>query len=112
MSDRRTSTLARLAVVGAVAVATPLAVAGTASAASTSTWDRLAQCESSGDWSADTGNGYEGGLQFTPSTWRSFGGEGSAADASRSEQITVAERVLDTQGWDAWPSCSAKIGLT
>ena len=104
-------TLTRLAMVGAVAVGTPLVLAGTANAASTSTWDRLAQCESSGDWSADTGNGFSGGLQFTPSTWRAYGGEGRAADASRSEQIAVAERVLDGQGWGAWPACSAKLGL-
>lgn len=103
--------IGRFAVVGTVAVAAPLALAGTADAASTSTWDRLAQCESSGDWSADTGNGFSGGLQFTPSTWRAYGGAGSAENASRSEQIAVAERVLDGQGWGAWPACSSKLGL-
>lgn len=109
--------LARLMVAGAVAVSAPLAMTGTAAAHSTSstsssTWDRLAQCESSGNWSANTGNGYSGGLQFAPSTWRAFGGEGKAHNASRSEQITVAKKVLAAQGWDAWPACSEKLGLS
>jgi len=86
-------------------------MAGTANAASGSTWDRLAQCESGGDWSTNTGNGFSGGLQFTPSTWKAFGGEGSPKNASRAEQIAVAERVLDEQGWSAWPACSKKLGL-
>lgn len=103
--------LARLAVVGAVAVAGPLAAAAPASAAPSSTWDRLAKCESSGNWGANTGNGFSGGLQFTASTWRAHGGTGSAHRASRSEQIRVAERVLANQGWGAWPACSRKLGL-
>lgn len=77
-------------------------------------WDDLAECESGGDWSIDTGNGYHGGLQFAASTWRGFGGEefASTADqATRAEQIVVAERVLDEQGWGAWPSCSRQLGL-
>ncbi len=89
--------LLRLAVAGAVVVGTPLALAGTANAASDSTWDRLAQCESGGNWSINTGNGFSGGLQFTPSTWRAFGGTGAAHQASREEQIAVAERVLAGQ---------------
>ncbi len=103
----------RLALVGTAVLAAPLLMAGTANAhaASTSTWDALAQCESSGDWSINTGNGYSGGLQFSPSTWRAFGGEGSAHNASRTEQIAVAERVLDGQGWGAWPACSSELGL-
>lgn len=101
----------RLAVAGAIAVGAPLAMAGTADAAPAGVWDRLAQCESSGDWSANTGNGFSGGLQFTPSTWKAFGGEGRAHDASRAEQIAVAERVLSGQGWKAWPACSAELGL-
>ncbi|MDO2934063.1 transglycosylase family protein [Paeniglutamicibacter sulfureus] len=83
-----------------------------ASAASTSTWDALAQCESGGDWSINTGNGYKGGLQFSSSTWSAFGGSGSANNASKSEQIRVAERVKASQGWGAWPACSAKLGLS
>lgn len=102
----------RLAVAGAVVAGTPLALAGTASAADDSTWDQLAQCESSGNWNTNTGNGFSGGLQFTPSTWRAFGGSGAAHQASRSEQIAVAERVLAAQGWNAWPSCSKKVGAS
>jgi resuscitation-promoting factor RpfA len=103
--------LMRLAVVGAVAVGAPFAVAGTANAASTSTWDKLAKCESGGNWKINTGNGYYGGLQFSPRTWRAHGGKGMPHKASKSEQIRVAERVLAKQGWKAWPSCSRKLGL-
>jgi len=76
-----------------------------------SVWDRLAQCESGGNWSTNTGNGYSGGLQFAPGTWRAHGGSGSAHNASRAEQIRVAERVRASQGWGAWPACSARLGL-
>ncbi|QNG54311.1 LysM peptidoglycan-binding domain-containing protein [Pseudonocardia petroleophila] len=103
--------LLRLAVAGAVVVGAPLALAGTANAAPDSDWDRLAQCESGGNWSINTGNGYYGGLQFSPTTWRAFGGSGMPHQASRSEQIAVAERTLAAQGWGAWPSCSRKLGL-
>ncbi|MFC5995891.1 transglycosylase family protein [Pseudonocardia hispaniensis] len=91
--------------------AAPLAITGTANAAPASVWDRLAQCESSGNWAINTGNGFSGGLQFTPSTWRAFGGTGLAHNASREQQIAVAERVLAVQGWGAWPACSSKLGL-
>ena len=74
-------------------------------------WDRLAQCESGGNWGINTGNGYSGGLQFSPGTWAAHGGSGSAANASRAEQIRVAERVRASQGWGAWPACSSKLGL-
>jgi resuscitation-promoting factor RpfA len=104
--------LLRLAVAGAVVVGAPLALATNANAASDATWDKLAQCESGGNWSINTGNGYAGGLQFSPSTWRAYGGTGSAANASRSQQIAVAERVLAGQGWGAWPSCSKKTGAS
>jgi resuscitation-promoting factor RpfA len=86
--------------------------AAPANAASGSTWDALAQCESSGNWAANTGNGYYGGLQFTQSTWTANGGTGSPAGASRETQIAVAEHVLASQGWGAWPACSAKLGLS
>ena len=76
-----------------------------------STWDKVAQCESGGNWATSTGNGFHGGLQFTTSTWRSFGGSGVPHQASRTEQIAVAERVLAAQGWKAWPACSRKLGL-
>ncbi|OLM28407.1 hypothetical protein Ae717Ps2_6466c [Pseudonocardia sp. Ae717_Ps2] len=79
--------------------------------AADSTFDNLAQCESGGDWASDTGNGYHGGLQFSPSTWRAFGGEGAAHEASRAEQIEVAKRVQAVQGWAAWPACSQRLGL-
>lgn len=111
MSRRIHTSAARLAVAGVVAVGAPLVMAGTAQAAPASTWDALAECESSGNWAANTGNGYSGGLQFSPSTWRAYGGEGRAHNAPRSEQIAVAERVLDGQGWGAWPACSSKLGL-
>jgi resuscitation-promoting factor RpfA len=104
-------TLARTAIAGAVltapAVAAPVASADTGSSA----WDRLAQCESSGNWAINTGNGFSGGLQFTPGTWHAFGGTGRAEDATREQQIAVAERVLAKQGWGAWPACSRKLGL-
>ena len=101
--------IAQVGVAGAL-VAAPVALAGTAHA--DTDWDRLAQCESSGNWSTDTGNGFSGGLQFTPSTWRAFGGSGDAEDASRSEQIQVAEKVKASQGMNAWPTCSEKTGQT
>jgi LysM repeat protein len=103
-------TLARTAIAGAV-VGAPLATAPVASAETGTVWDKLAQCESTGNWSINTGNGFSGGLQFTKSTWRAFGGEGQAHQASREEQIVVAERVLAQQGWGAWPACSRKLGL-
>ena len=102
--------LARTAIAGAVFGA-PLAVAPAAHAEGGTVWDKLAQCESTGNWSINTGNGFSGGLQFTKSTWRAFGGEGAAHNASREEQIIVAERVLAQQGWGAWPACSRKLGL-
>lgn len=68
-------------------------------------WDGVAQCESSGNWAINTGNGYQGGLQFSPSTWAAYGGSGSANNASKEEQIRVAENVLAGQGIGAWPQC-------
>jgi hypothetical protein len=78
------------------------------------TWDRLAGCESGGNWRIDTGNGFSGGLQLAHSTWHSFGGgayAARAARATRAQQIQVAKRVLARQGWGAWPACSASLGL-
>ena len=108
-------TIARTALAGAVAGAPLLAAAPAANAAPDSVWDRVAQCESSGNWNINTGNGFFGGLQFTASTWRAFGGNvfaDSANHASREQQIVVAERVLAGQGWGAWPVCSRKAGAT
>jgi len=102
-------------VAGGVAVVVPaLALAAPASAATDSTWDRVAQCESSGNWSINTGNGYYGGLQFSQSTWDAYGGDAyaSRADlATRSQQITIAEKTLAGQGWGAW-TCAAIVGAT
>ena len=93
-------------IAGAMAVA-PIALgAGTASADSVD-WDAIAACESGGNWAINTGNGYFGGLQFTPSTWAANGGSGMPDQASREEQIRVAENVLATQGIGAWPVCGA-----
>ncbi|MET7661331.1 transglycosylase family protein [Streptomyces sp. NPDC005373] len=97
------------------AIAIPLLGATSASAASTATWDKLAECESGGSWSADPGNGYYGGLQFSQETWEDYGGldfAPRADQASRSQQIAVAEKVLADQGPRAWPVCSVTSGLT
>ncbi|MER5884690.1 transglycosylase family protein [Streptomyces sp. NPDC001941] len=105
--------IATLAGVTGAAVAVPLMGAGTASAASSGEWDRVAQCESGGNWSINTGNGYYGGLQFSSSTWAAYGGNNyasSADQASKSQQIQVAEKVLASQGKGAWPSCG--VGLS
>jgi hypothetical protein len=79
--------------------------------ADTVDWDAVAQCESGNDWSANTGNGFYGGLQFKQSTWDENGGVGSPAAASRDQQIAVAERVLATQGPEAWPKCGPNQAL-
>lgn len=76
--------------------------------ASSVNWDAIAACESGGNWGISTGNGYSGGLQFTPSTWRANGGSGSPNGASREEQIRVAENVLHSQGIGAWPVCGRR----
>ena len=79
-------------------------------------WDRLAACESSGDWHINTGNGFAGGLQFTQTSWEWVGGLAFAprADlATKAQQITAAKRLLARQGWErAWPACSRLLGLT
>ncbi|MET7366079.1 transglycosylase family protein [Streptomyces sp. NPDC005566] len=96
------------------AIAIPLLGATGAHAADASTWDRVAECESGGMWSADLGNGYYGGLQLSQDTWSAYGGTAFAprADlASRSQQISVAEKVLDDQGVTAWASCAVISGL-
>ena len=105
-------TIAKVAVAGIIAGA-PLGLAvGTANAAPVN-WDALAQCEASGNWGANTGNGYYGGLQFTQQTWNAYGGQGNPANASREQQIAVAERVAAGQGVNnAWPACSRKLGAT
>ncbi len=105
--------LRRGAVVLGGAAAVSLGVlAAPASAADSNDWDAVARCESSGDWSIDTGNGYYGGLQFSASTWAAFGGTGFAPNAhlaTKAQQIAVAERTLDVQGPGAWPTCGKAL---
>ncbi|MEV0414575.1 transglycosylase family protein [Streptomyces sp. NPDC050448] len=109
----RTTRIVTLAGVAGVAVAAPLMTAGSASAATVSEWDRVAQCESGGNWAINTGNGYYGGVQFSASTWAAYGGKAYAAQAnqaSKAQQIAIAEKVLKGQGKGAWPSCG--VGLS
>ncbi|MEU1037413.1 transglycosylase family protein [Streptomyces sp. NPDC005551] len=97
------------------AIAIPLLGATGASAADGTTWDRVAECESGGSWSADNANGYYGGLQMTQENWDKYGGLAYAPspdEASRSQQIAVAEKVLDGQGLAAWPTCGPLSGLS
>ncbi|MFF5291782.1 LysM peptidoglycan-binding domain-containing protein [Paractinoplanes globisporus] len=107
---------ARLALgLTAAGVAGTAALLGPASAAQASSvnWDAIAQCESGGNWSISTGNGFYGGLQFTRGTWKAYGGTkyaSTANKASRSEQIAIAEKVLRGQGIGAWPVCGKKAG--
>jgi resuscitation-promoting factor RpfA len=100
-----------MALASTLAVGIPVALASTADAAAPSKWDKIAKCESGGNWAIATGNGYYGGLQFSLETWRSHGGKGMPHKASRDEQIRVAERVLQSQGWGAWPICSRRTGM-
>ncbi|MFJ8075228.1 transglycosylase family protein [Streptomyces sp. NPDC096176] len=105
--------IATLAGVAGAAIAAPMLGATSASAATTSEWDAVAQCEAGGNWSINTGNGYYGGLQFSASTWAAYGGTAfaSTADqASKSQQIQIAEKVLAGQGKGAWPHCG--VGLS
>jgi hypothetical protein len=100
--------VAKLAFTGAVIGGGGIALAGHAAAAPDSEWDRVASCESGGNWGINTGNGYHGGLQFSQGTWAAHGGgeyATSANQATRDQQIAVAERVLATQGRGAWPVC-------
>ncbi|MGB2922192.1 MAG: transglycosylase family protein [Mycobacterium sp.] len=104
-----TKGLMATAISGALAVIPMTLDGSTATAhADSVNWDAIAQCESGGNWSINTGNGHYGGLQFKPATWSSNGGVGNPATAPRSEQIRVAENVLRTQGIKAWPKCGAK----
>ena len=100
--------VAKVAFTGAVIGSGGLALAGHAGAATDGEWDKVASCESGGNWAINTGNGYQGGLQFSPGTWSGHGGgeyAPSAHLATKEEQIAVAERVLGTQGRGAWPVC-------
>ncbi|MCX4782554.1 transglycosylase family protein [Streptomyces sp. NBC_01264] len=100
---------------GGAGIALPLIGAGAAHAASVDTWNKVAACESTSNWHINTGNGYYGGLQFSQSTWRAFGGTAYAARAdlaTRDQQIAVAEKVLKGQGPQAWPVCGKQAGLS
>ncbi|HEU0101523.1 MAG TPA: transglycosylase family protein [Mycobacteriales bacterium] len=113
---RRPTTRRRaLTVIGGLAAtALPLLGAGTAQAATAADWQKLAMCESGGNWAINTGNGYYGGLQFSYSTWLGYGGGAYAARAdlaTPAQQMAIADKTLAAQGWNAWPSCSRKTGL-
>ncbi|MBI8988607.1 resuscitation-promoting factor Rpf1 domain-containing protein [Corynebacterium meridianum] len=108
------SRMTRLAASAVTFGAAASIMAPTAGAAPYSDWDRLAQCEAGGNWGINTGNGFYGGLQFTPGTWRAYGGTEYAPMphmATREQQIAIAEKTLAGQGWGAWPACSARLGL-
>ena len=115
-TPRRRRAIAALATtVGVAAVVTTTFAPPAQAAHRYAAWDRVADCESSGHWHIDTGNGYYGGLQFSSSTWASYHGHkyaGEADGATRREQIEVARRVLAAQGRDAWPVCGPRAGLT
>lgn len=119
-THRKPSETARRTVIGATVVGTAAGPAiGLASPASASgsygAWLRVAACESSGNWAINTGNGYYGGLQFAPSTWSGYGGGRYAPyanEATEWQQITIAERVLASQGVNAWPVCGPRAGLS
>ncbi|MFS8203894.1 transglycosylase family protein [Streptomyces sp. CWNU-52B] len=112
-NTRKARTTAVLAGAALIAPLGLLAANGNAAAADSGVWDRIAQCESGGNWHINTGNGYYGGLQFSAGTWRAYGGSAyaSTADrASKAQQIAVATKVQRAQGWGAWPTCSARAG--
>ena len=108
------SKLIKKPVTEVILVGTKTASAKKSSGSSTpsgSVWDKLAKCESGGNWSINTGNGYYGGLQFSLSTWRAYGGKGYPHKASREEQIRIAKKLQAAAGWGSWPACSSKLGL-
>jgi murein DD-endopeptidase MepM/ murein hydrolase activator NlpD len=113
-TQRFTRRATAIALTGGAGLALPLVSAGGAQAASVDTWDQVAQCESSGDWNINTGNGYYGGLQFSQSSWEAAGGTeyASRADlATKDQQIAAAEELLAMQGPGAWPRCGPQAGL-
>ncbi|MET9735368.1 transglycosylase family protein [Streptomyces sp. NPDC006458] len=112
-TTRTTRTTAALAGAALLAPLGLLAATGDAQAADSGVWDRIAQCESGGNWHINTGNGYYGGLQFSAGTWNAYGGSAyapTADGAGREQQIAVATRVQQAQGWGAWPTCAARAG--
>ncbi|MCW8100537.1 LysM peptidoglycan-binding domain-containing protein [Streptomyces tauricus] len=114
-NTRKARTTAVLAGAALLAPLGLLAANGDAAAADSGVWDRIAQCESGGNWHINTGNGYYGGLQFSAGSWRAYGGTAyaSTADkASKAQQIAVATKLQRAQGWGAWPTCAARAGAS
>ncbi|WP_329408393.1 LysM peptidoglycan-binding domain-containing protein [Streptomyces sp. NBC_00704] len=109
-SSRKTAVLAGAVLLAPLGL---LSATADAAAADSGVWDRIAQCESGGNWHINTGNGYYGGLQFSAGTWRAYGGAAyapTADKAGKAQQIAVAAKVQNSQGWGAWPTCSARAG--
>ncbi|HEY5978570.1 MAG TPA: ubiquitin-like domain-containing protein [Microlunatus sp.] len=109
--SKKSSKITRKATDKVVLVGTKPAEVGSGSTSGNSVWDRLAQCESGGNWSINTGNGFYGGVQFSASTWRAIGGSGLPHQHSRETQIAMAKKLQARAGWGQWPGCSAKLGL-
>ena len=108
----RMRTLVSAAALTASTLVPVVALNAPADAASTRTWNRLAQCESGGRWHINTGNGYYGGLQFSLGTWHAYGGTGLPSSHSRETQIAVATKLRNASGgYGAWPACAARLGL-
>lgn len=110
--NKKSKLLRRSAAALVLAATSATMVAPASQAADLATWEKLAQCESGGNWSINTGNGFYGGLQFTQQSWNGVGMSGSPQYASREAQIEAGERLLAVQGWGAWPACTAKLGLS
>lgn len=110
--NKKSKLLRRSAAALILAATSATMIAPASQAADVATWEKLAQCESGGNWSINTGNGFYGGLQFTQQSWNGVGMSGSPQNASREAQIEAGERLLAVQGWGAWPACSAKLGLS
>ena len=108
---KKSSKITRKATDKVVLVGTKQAEVSAGSTSGNSVWDRLAQCESGGNWSINTGNGFYGGVQFSASTWRAMGGSGLPHQASRETQIAIAKKLQARAGWGQWPGCSSKLGL-
>lgn len=112
MNSKYTRALGWIAVSGALAATALGLTAGTASAAGSHDWEAVAQCESTGQWNINSGNGFYGGLQFTQSSWDEFGGGVYAAhpqDATQEQQVEIAENLLAVQGPGAWPVCGTYL---
>jgi resuscitation-promoting factor RpfB len=105
------SALVRKPVTQVIVVGTKAPKRSSSGGGGSGVWDKIAQCESGGNWSINTGNGFYGGLQFSLGTWRAYGGTGMPNKASKATQIAIARMVQADAGWGAWPACSSKLGL-